>query len=182
MADDAVMKSSPQRKFVAAVSAKLIDSVVCFSDSGQIEYPTLPDAFDDDRWREAVRLEYEIDDVPAALKIYDELADAEDSLLRAFAQQSEVRCLFKTGDDRSALRLTDEFSETFPNVRDKHGRLIAASVELMAIELAGERSSTQEVHRRLTQRLADHDERRLPSSQRLFLMSRLNELLPNSVD
>ena len=45
-ADDeiGIVKSTAQQKFVTAVSTKLVDSVVCFSNSGEIVYPTLPDA------------------------------------------------------------------------------------------------------------------------------------------
>lgn len=178
---------TPQRRFVAAVSRGLVDSVVCFGDAGQIAYPTLPDAssveFDDDRWLEAVRLEYEQGELADALKIYHEVASsAERPLLRAFARQSEVRCLFKTGDGESALKIVHQFGNDFSDVRDTHGRLIAANVELMAIELADDSGGTDEIQRRLHQRLAAHGEGRLPASQRLFLLNRLAELLPGSVD
>jgi signal transduction histidine kinase len=183
----AIVKSTDQQWFVTAVSTNLVDSVVCFGDSGEIVYPTLPDAisveFEDARWREAVRLEYELGDLPAAQKIYQLLAsEADDSLLRAFALQAEVRCLFKTGDDQAALKIADEFGDRFSSVRDNHGRLIAANVELMAIELAAERASTSEIQQRLLERLGDFGEGRLPASQRLFLMNRMAELIPGSVD
>jgi signal transduction histidine kinase len=177
----------PQQRFVATVATSLVDSVVCFGEAEQIVYPTLPDAssveFDDDRWREAVRLEYELGELAAALKIYHEIASAADGpLLRAFATQSEVRCLFKTGDDDSALKIVRQFGEDFSDVRDTHGRLIAANVELMAIELAADSEASGEIQRRLHHRLTDHGKGRLPASQRLFLMNRLAEILPGSVD
>lgn len=183
----AVVKSTPQQRFVTAVSTRLVDAVVCFGRSGEIQYPTLPDAssveFDDDRWREAVRLEYEIGDISAAQRIYRELAnDGEDSLLQAYAQQSEVRCLFKTGDEQSGLQTAEQFGEKYPTVRDNHGRLIAASVDLMAIELAADRKSTSRIQQRLVQRLNDCGQGSLPASQRLFLMNRLAELIPDSID
>ena len=62
----AIVKSTAQQRFVTAVSTNLVDSVVCFDDSGEIVYPTLPDAisveFEDAHWREAVRFEYELGD------------------------------------------------------------------------------------------------------------------------
>ena len=151
---------TPQQRFVAAVTTGLVDSVVCFGEAGQIVYPTLPDAssveFDDDRWLEAVRLEYELGELAAALKIYHEIASAAGGpLLRAFSLQSEVRCLFKTGDSESALKIVHQFGKDFSDVRDTHGRLIAANVELMAIELAANPEGTNEIQRRLHHRLAE---------------------------
>lgn len=176
-----------QQRFAAVVSTRLVDSVVCFGEAGQIAYPTLPDAslveFDDDRWRTAVRLEHEQAEHAAALKIYHEISSAEgDPLLRAFAAQSEVRCLLRTDDQESALEIVDQFGKRFSNVRDTHGRLIAASVELMAIELAVDAEVTGEIQQRLLERLNDHGEGHLPASQRLFLMNRLSELLPGAID
>ena len=184
---DGTTDPTPQQRFVAAVSTGLVDSVVCFGEAGQIAYPTLPDAssveFDDDRWRTAVRLEYEQAEHAAALKTYHEIASAEgDPLLRAFALQSEVRCLFRTGDQQSALKIVGQFGDSFSNVRDTHGRLIAANVELLAIELAANAEVTSEIQQRLLERLNDHGEGHLPASQRLFLMNRLAELLPGAID
>lgn len=178
---------TPQQRFMAAVSTDLVDSVVCFSETGQIAYPTLPGAtsveFDDDRWRTAVRLEYEQGEHAAALKIYHEIASAtDDPLLRAFALQSEVRCLFRIGDGTTALKIVGEFGDDFSNVRDSHGRLIVANVELMAIELAADAELTSDIQQRLFGRLKDHGDGHLPASQRLFLMNRLAELAPESVD
>ncbi len=188
-ADDEVgiVKSTAQQRFVTAVSTKLVDSVVCFRNSGEIVYPTLPDAisveFQDARWREAVRLEHELGDLPAAQEIYQLLAsEADDSLLRAFALQAEVRCLFKTGDDLAALKLANEFGDRFSDVRDNHGRLIAANVELMAIELAADGDSTAKIQQQLLQRLGNYGAGQLPASQRLFLMNRMAELIPDSID
>jgi signal transduction histidine kinase len=173
--------------FVAAVVTGPVDAVVCFDDAGQIAYPTLPDAssveFDDDRWREAVRIEYERGDPAAAQKIYHEIvAAAKEPLLRAFALQSEVRCLFRTGEDEAALKIVDRSDDFLSLARDTHGRLIAANVELMAIELAEESAITDAIRQRLLQRLDAHVDGRLPASQRLFLMKRLAELIPGSVD
>lgn len=186
-ATDDTAAPTPQQRFVAAVSSGLVDSVVCFGETGQIAYPTLPDAssieFDDDRWRTAVRLEHEQAEHAAALKIYHEIASAEgDALLRAFAAQSEVRCLFRIGEQESALEIVGQFGDRFPNVRDTHGRLIAANVELMAIELAADSNATGEIQQRLLERLNDHGDGHLPASQRLFLMNRLAELLPGAID
>ncbi len=183
----AIVKSTAQQRFVTAVSTNLVDSVVCFGGSGEIVYPTLPDAisveFEDARWREAVRLEYELGDLPAAQKIYQLLAsEPDDALLQAFASQAEIRCLFKTGDDQAALKIANEFGDRFSTVRDNHGRLIAANVELMAIELAADRDSTSGLQQRLLQRLGVYGEGRLPASQRLFVMNRMAELIPDSVD
>lgn len=176
-----------QQRFVAAVSTGLVDSVVCFGKAGQITYPTLPDAssveFDNDRWRTAVRLEYEQGEHADALKIYHEIAStAGDPLLRGFALQSEVRCLFRTGGGKAALKIVGQFDDNFSNVRDTHGRLIAANVELLAIELAADAEVTSEIQQRLLGRLNDHGEGHLPASQRLFLMNRLTELLPGAID
>jgi signal transduction histidine kinase len=184
---DGTADPTSQQRFVAAVSTGLVDSVVCFGEAGQIAYPTLPDAssveFDDDRWRTAVRLEYEQGEHATALKIYHEIASAAgDPLLRAFALQSEVRCLFRTGDGQSALKIVRQFGDDSSNVRDTHGRLIAANLELLAIELAADAEVTSEIQQRLLGRLNDHGEGHLPASQRLFLMNRLTELLPGSVD
>jgi signal transduction histidine kinase len=177
-----------QQRFDLAVATDLVDAVICFDAEGKIDYPTSPEPiaveFEDPRWRQASRLEHQQGDPDAALKVYESIvAESDDKLYSAMALQSEVRCLLKLNRYEAALRIVNErFGNEFSNVCDAQGRLIAANVELMTLESAEHSAATDTVWTRLLDRLDDRGEGRLPASQRVFLMHRLSELKPDSID
>ena len=109
--------------------------------------------------------------------------DAEPS---ATAQQlqADARALVTAGKENEAIDLivrataAPEFREAF----DAQGRLVAASLELFALQLMKTADHPQfaEVARRLMDRTNDYAQVRMPSSQRRFVMRELQRLAPGS--
>ena len=196
--DQAPSELSAAAVFYRTVTGGLADSLVCYDAEGQLAYPrvapsTQADAdATDGGWAEATQLEYVQQDFTAAANAYASLAT--DALaeqpprvnLAARALQAQARSLFRGGEPQQAIDILRGIVEEprFAAATDPEGRLIVADAALRALELrlevAGE-ADPQQVES-VNQKLADYTDRKMSSSQRLFLMKRLQSMFPQQVD
>ena len=164
------------------IASGLCDSVIIVDKDGRPLYPSpLPaprhdPASTDPEWRRARTLEQQGKYAQAAQAYASVSRDA------ARALQSQVRCLLRSGQKERALQVVlDDFSdERFERATDLQGRLIVADVERMALDLIGDPADPRhiELASRLASRLRDYKDSPLPSSQRLFLMKRMEGDFP----
>lgn len=186
---------SESTSFQQCVEAQLADSVVCFDPNGQLIYPapartpatSSTEAYVD--WSRKERLEFEENQFDAAAAAYAELVathgdpalDTFDANLAARALLAQARCLAKAGQmDRAVEQLTETLGkEYYRQAVDQGGRLIVAAGELRALELIDDLTDPRfrALVGRLSQRLNDYGEPALAAPQRMFLMSRLRELI-----
>jgi len=172
-------------RFARLVETGVCDSAVIYDASGEILYPVEAmeeaGAIAGERWREARRREFEEGDAAGAGEIYASIAEeAEDAETKARALLGRARCLGKTGDEEKALGiLTNElWSSEYKDAKDTQGRFIGPNAQLLALELMGgpEHAGYGRVVKALAERLRDYGEPAMPSSQRVFLMTRLRDL------
>ena len=174
--------------FVRCVDEGKVDSVVIFDERGRRSYPNVPVATYDSlgelevKWHESDRLE-SLRQYPEAAKHYHALARlTTNANLAARAFQAEARCLRRAGQADAAIQLVHEVfgEERFGQAADPQGRLIAANVELMALELITNRSSPvfDSLVQRLATRLRDYNNAALAAPQRLFLMKEMERIAP----
>lgn len=178
--------------FAQCVESGLVDAVILFDESGRIIYPNAPSLAEggfgelETRWDEAGRFEHLRKFIEAA-KRYDALArETTNANAAARAFQGEARCLVQAGQNDSAVRLISETfsSERYRHAVDPQGRLIAANVELMALEMVTNSTSPifQSIARRLAARLTDYESPGLAAAQRRFLMGELQRLSPAGIE
>jgi signal transduction histidine kinase len=187
-----VKTNSAAASFYRAVRAGFVDSLVVFDEKGQILYPNSPsvsptDAEFEAQWAEANQLEYVRRDFDAAAKRYRALATQLTNVnMRARALQATARCLVQGGQKGLAIQLiNDELSrEAYRHATDPQGRLIIANAELMALELAEDKTTHAfaSTARRLEQRLNDYDNSALAGSQRRFLMAQVQKLSGGKIE
>ncbi len=184
----ATSSENAQQRFADAITNGQCDSVICFNTAGDITYPqTQPataGAVLGSVWDEANRVEFERQNPSAAADIYEGIAaSATSPYTRAVAIRAQVRCLFKNRQQADALQLVNATSKgELALVRDAQRRVIVAGIELMAVELVKDRTLTLSILQRLQRRLQQHDEQRLPATQRLFIMKRLHQMDASWVD
>jgi hypothetical protein len=150
------------------------------------------DSADDSAWEEANRLEYVQNNFLAAANAYaaierDALAMQSPAVnFAARALQSQARCYFHAGQSEKAIQILGESlgEVQFAEAIDLEGRLIVADAELRALELLLETPGTSfaAIADRLRARLSDYADGRLSASQRLFLMKRLQSLIPDQAN
>jgi len=184
--------------FHDTVRAGLADSLICYDTQDMQTYPQtrlaspVEDDSNDSAWKEANRFEYVQKDFLAAANAY--AAIEQGALAKqppavnaaARALQSQARCYFRAGHSQEAIYILDESlgQVQFTESIDLEGRLIVADAELRALELLVETHGTSfsTIADRLRERLSDYSNERLCASQRLFLMKRLQSLIPDQVD
>jgi len=135
-------------------------------------------------WLEARRLEYEKNDPGAAGEIYRKIIlQSSGDRESALALMAEARCLNKSGRLQQAIEL---LHRTFGSGRyfktgDPQGRLIHPNALLFALELMKEPSHAlfSTTAGLLAGRLNDYRPPVIPSSQRRFLVQRLQSLWPD---
>ena len=167
-------------------------SVWGLGDLGHVElnistsYPTVLRALAGQARKEVEtgRLEYELSDPGSAAAAYAEIArQAADVNLAARALQAQARCLVRAGKREAAIEMLAVAlaDPQYNGAADAHGRLIAPNARLLALELMREPAHPHhdETLQLLVQRLNDYGDPVLPSSQRRFLMRRLQELVPD---
>jgi len=175
--------------FARCVQSGGVDSVILFDQGGKIIYPNTPSgqatltSEPGPEWKKASQCEYLRKDFVAAARLYQELAQgATNDNEAGRARQAEARCLLQAGQKESVIRLAGEVlaDQRFQRAIDPQGRLIVANVELMALELITNRSSSvfQAIAHRLQARLLDYENPALAASQRLFLMKELRIMDP----
>jgi signal transduction histidine kinase len=110
--------------------------------------------------------------------------DALDVAPSAAAQQlqADARALVTAGKENEAIELiaTATATPAFDNAFDAQGRLVAANLELLALQSMKSAGHPQfgAVSRRLINRANDYAHVRMPSSQRRFVMHELRRLAP----
>ena len=187
-----VATNSAPAVFAKCVESGLVDGVVIFDERGRVSYPNAPSAGSSDfgelepKWQEASQLEY-LRQYPEAAKRYEALAretTTANAAGRAF--QSEARCLVQAGHRDAAIQVASDVfgGERFRHAADLQGRLLAANVELMALELITNRNSPvfQSIARRLAARLMDYENPVLAAPQRRFLMKEVQRLSPEKIE
>ncbi len=187
--------------FRRCVSQKLADSVVCYDADGQPVHPAparSPPVSHTEReidWAGVEKLEHQQRDLAAAAAAYAEIAaawgdpaekDSFNANLAARALTAQARCLAKSDRREEAIAMLTETlgQPRYAPAVDPDGRLIVAAAELRALELIKDQADPKfhRVAERLSTRLNDYDAPLLASSQRRFLMRRLQELLPEAVE
>jgi signal transduction histidine kinase len=174
---------SPAIFFEHCVRDGLADSVICLHPDGSPAYPSLAEPpradpkLQDPHWVEARTLEDNGDAAAAAAK-YEALARSEpDPQSAARANQAYLRCLLKGAGKQAVIRAVAERSDALAMGYGVglDGRLISADEFRLVLELtpSGERA---EPARRLFS-LVQNYAREMPSSQRLYLMDMLRNLV-----
>ena len=173
--------------FARCAQQSLTDSAIIFDAQGELVYPApalaprIRLAELATAWSAAEGLE-RLDRHPEAAIAWGKLADrAGDEHLAGRALQGRLRALVKSGEVAAAIDLaTTRFTQPrFAASQDAQGRLIAPDALLLASRLLQQREEPADLDAALgglRQRLASYDEPLLPSSQRRFLLHRLDLL------
>lgn len=180
----------PRERFLAVLASVEVDSIVCLSPSGKIEYPSrrdpLPEPdFGDPRWPAAIRIENVDNDPQLAQTKYAEIAnDANEQREYVLAVQAQVRCLFKMHKEAKALDLVlSSFkNRAMKTSEDPLASSAMANIELMAIESMEQGPAFERIWDRLRNRVIADPGEVLPGPQRLFLMKRMAEIAPAKID
>ncbi len=179
--------------FADLVRAEVADSVIVYDASGGILYPTSPEpefgvpSSESPEWQQARELEFERADYVGAGEAYAGIArESADINVGARALQAQVRCLLKSGEQETAIRLlVDELDkDIYRDAVDAQGRLVAPNAQLLALQLMREADETgfRRIFQVLKTRLADYTDSTLSSDQRRFLMKQLQSLRPDDVE
>ena len=181
---------SPQ-VFADCVRGGLADSVIIFDDAGKLAYPTTEISVAarpgelSDQWQQAQELEFKLTDNNKAGLAYAKIAkETNDINEKASALQAQVRCLLKAGHKPLALLILTSklIGEDLRLARHSHGRMIAPSAMLLALQLEDNRESSEftTLAQRLAGRLNNYAGPLMTSSQRRFLIRQLMEIYPQA--
>ncbi len=195
----------PGEVFARLAGSDLADSFVVLDEKGRIAYPnagavvpaepattsapssspaTAPAAELADLLAEAAEEEFSRSSPEQAAELYARVADrASDHHVAARALIAQARCLVKARKRDKAIGLLAEALEQprFRHVLDAQGRLVIASARLMALELMGRDDPRfAPAVKRLVDQLNDYRDLSMPAGQRMFLMTRLAELAPDT--
>ena len=180
-------EASAGEVFEALVLAGAADTVIVYDGLGSVIYPVDPALVIEPvsgeslEWMQARNLEYDKLDHFAAAEAYSIIAGEEVNInMVARAIQAQARCLIKAGRGLSAITLlTRAFNdERFRLATIDGGRLFAPNAQLLALELMADSTHPQydATWADLRRRISDYNDLALPSSQRRFLMERLQGL------
>jgi signal transduction histidine kinase len=171
------------------VTGEICSAVVVYDESGQVLYPRqlkpmyAGEPHDADLWGQARQLEADRKDTAAA-EIYEDLArNARNVHLAARAMQGRIRCLVRSGRADDAIDIiSGPLSESeYRDSLDADGRLIVPAAQLLALQLGGDKLTSDlsdRLVRQLVERLWDEDDANMPSVQRLFLIDALRGIKP----
>jgi signal transduction histidine kinase len=174
--------------FASLVRTGIVDSALLY-EAGRLKYPDLagPPAVAQEPktppWLEGRLLEFERNNPKAAAGIYGRIvAQSGSARESAMALMAQARCLNKAGQPQAAIvLLTRTLSASrYRDATDAQGRLIWPNALLSALELMKDpaRPEFRETAGLLVERLNDYRAPLMPSSQRRFLMRRLQSLWP----
>ncbi len=173
--------------FAHVIRDDLADGVIIFDQSGRVDYPSPAQPTPGHSptqavpWQNAERLEFEQLDYSAGARAYAAIATAAVSRSEAAqALQAQARCLANSQQREAALDiLTATLTELqYRESLDQHGNLIVPNALLFALRLMSDedldvRSTTLSKLHALAN---DYSSTNMPSSQRLFIMQRLESL------
>lgn len=206
-ADELSIRSGegPGEVFARLAGPALADSFVVLDEQGRVAYPnaaavvpaeaattsapssgpaTAPAVELDDLLAEAQVAEFGQASPERAAEIYARVAaGVSDHQTTARALTAQARCLAKARNrDQAVVILTGDLERPrFRYALDVHGRLVLASTRLMALELMGlEDSRFAPASKRLVDQVSDYGDLSMPAGQRIFLMTRLAELAPDT--
>lgn len=188
---EAEARSKPaQQQFHDIVTSRFATSAICYDREGSVTYPALTsvpvdESLSDPRWAAATRLENQISDFEGAHALYAQIAEeAHGPAERVIALQAQVRCLLKQGEDERAVALVQGrvSDDSFEVPAGRRARAVVANIELMAMEHLGSGAEFNQLAERLLRRVTDYGANGLEPAQRLFMMKRLNELVPKRMD
>jgi len=176
--------------FLAALQASGADSAILLDAKGVAVYPSLPagpasdPALGRPDWARAESLERAPQRLAEAAAYWEKLAKAEKNPdLAARAAQGQIRCLVRAGRKDAALEAIQRYfgPGSIARGRDLEGRLIAANEELLALHLL-QRSDSRfpGTVQRLAALLNNYNGPPMVSAQRLFLMSEVHAMAPES--
>lgn len=165
---------SRAKSFQNIVTRQLADSAIELRPDGSVAYPIpLPPLVEQPpipagtarifetagRWKDAADL-------------YGQFVQTtRDPILAARAAQAQVRCLLQSGDRESALSVIENFFSK-RKAADTAGRSITGDEFLLAIKLLPAKDKRRQLFMdRLSRLLNDYEKNRMPSAQRLFLMT-----------
>ncbi|PHR96099.1 MAG: hypothetical protein COA78_29145 [Blastopirellula sp.] len=191
----------PAIAFQRCVLQDLADCVVFYDAGGQLIYPapaqspfSIDEAPEVD-WSSIEKLEHQQQKYEEAADAYGEIAAKHgdptkpatfEANLAARALTGQARCLVKADRKEEAIAMLLELlnQSHYAEAIDSDGRLIVAATELRVLELVEDSSDPrfQNIVKRLTERLNDYHDPLLSSSQRLFLMKRLQETLSREIE
>jgi signal transduction histidine kinase len=175
--------------FLKCVQSGLAESVICFSQTGEVTYPTQPNfsgkESTDPLWFKAKRQETSREYLVAAESYASFGQRTSNSTDLARALQAQVRCLARGGQMPTALEIVTKTlsGDQFRQATDLQGRLIVPNAQLLALEFLKDPSLPEfrETAGRLSQRLLDYEDATLTAAQRRFLMRELQSLLPGGM-
>lgn len=195
----------PGETFARLVGSDLADGFVVLDERGRVAYPnaaavvhaeaattsapssgpaTAPAVDLDDLQAEAVEIEFGQAAPERAEELYARVAsNSSDHHIAARALISQARCLVKARKrDQSIEILTGSLEQPrFRYALDAQGRLVIASARLMALELMGRKEPRfAPAAKRLADQVNDYRDLSMPAGQRVFLMTRLAELVPDA--
>jgi signal transduction histidine kinase len=139
--------------FARVVQGGLADSIICFDAEGHVAYPR----------------------ISAYAK--------QDRAAKGDALQADLRARVKAGDVEGAVQFVlDSFANENGAAIDSHGRLVAPSAELLALELLKGKGDARfdTIASRLRARVLDYQPGVFPSSQRVFVMREFERLVPGT--
>jgi signal transduction histidine kinase len=180
----------PGEAFARLVGSGACDSAVICDRTGAVSYPVDPGQSvgpakaEDPGWPTAAWLEFGRSEFAAAAAAYGGLAGgpSSDPSLAARALQAQARCLAKAGQREAAVEVLTVALDpaSYHDARDPEGRFILPAAQLMALELMGGPGHPRyaDTLRALAERLNDYSDPLLPSTQRRFLMRRLQATAP----
>ena len=176
-------ESHPPGLFSQIVGAGQADSALIFDSTHHLVYPTTAKVVPqehyqrDSRWKVAVKNEFQKRDFQNAGDLYNQiLMDSSMPSERAYARQSQIRCLLQTGKKTRAIELLEDQRLEQAGSKDT-GRSFIADAELQLLKCFDHDSEPwNDVLLSLTSRLSRYDDPSLDSSQRLFLMSQVEQL------
>ena len=181
---------SASRVFAERVRRDLADGIVVYGPTGRPSYPAPPRVREIDghpprpSWRLAESLESSGQNEAAAAHYAAIAEGTTDRDLAAQALLAQARCLVQAERVGQAVSiLAEELGHPrYEGAADHHGRLIAPSAQLRALQLVGD--GTDPRFRRaagaLRERLVDYGDPALPAGQRRFLMKELKGELASS--
>jgi hypothetical protein len=194
----------PGEAFARLARSALADSFVVLDEQGHVAYPnaaavappaattasapssrpaTAPSTESEDLQAEAEEAEFALGLPERAAEAYARIATAAgDHQSAARALIAQARCLVKAQKGREAMGLLAENLEQprFRRAMDAQGRLIIASARLMALELMDRKDPRfAPAAKRLIDQVNDYRDLSMPAAQRVFLMTRLAELVPD---
>ena len=187
------LDASAPEIFANLIEADLADSVIVYDAAGRVTYPApanvhaAGEIVESTEWSQARRLEYQSADPAAAASAYARIAyETPDANLGARALQAQARCLVKAGRERDAVNiLTGSFADSrFRQAADRQGSLIVPNAQLRALQLLADPSAKayRTTLALLLQRITDYGDPGLASSQRRFLMDRLQAIVPENLE